>query len=339
MGIKSIDDVDVEKLKEELLSQTVNTEETRDGVSKYNDSGDRIYMKMNGVEYWEGSLSDKTKVKIVAEDGILEEVNLENPEAREKFSFLPNEKFNHSDGSTKWFRFNEDGERLYFKSKYGEKVEETIYDPRFKNKKIKHTITINGEPYLKETWDHTDNGELKYYRKDKNGSFILENIYEYDDKNRVIHTIQINAYGKIEITNEYDDKDRLIKKVKIVNETNKSEEIFKYDDNDKFVYHKSINNDGSVDEIIKDYDEEGRITKEETKHDGKTIKKEETTYEGDITKIHTWTEQKETWEEKQNYAILLKKERSLLDFKPFADLLDTNRIPIITTIDNRHLRI
>jgi len=51
--------------------------------------------------------------------------------------------------------------------------------------------------------------------------------------------------------------------------------------------------------------------------------------------IHTWSEKTETWEEKQNYAILLRKERSLKDFKYFADLLDKNKIPIITTIDNR----
>ena len=310
MGIKSIDDVDVEKLKEELLSQTVNTEETRDGVSKYNDSGDRIYMKSYDVEQWGGTLSDKTKVKIVTNNGVLEILKLINPETRESFKFLHSEKFDFIDDSNEWIKLKENGDPLYSKIQYGGRVDESTYDPIL-NKKIKLISTIDGKPHIREMWKYYDNGNLKHYLKEE-GNSIEETTNYYDDDNKLIRTIRIDSYGKTEYTYEYDDKGRVIKET----------ESYGGVDNKATVY---------------EYDDEGRITREETTNGGETTKIEETTYEGDITKIFIWTELLDTWIEKEDIRIVLKKQRNknLKDFEYFRDLIDVEKLPIVTLFDYR----
>jgi len=204
MEIKSIDDIDIDALLDDLRSKTTENTVTGDF---YDESGELVFSETYGGE-WKLNSGETIELEI---DGDLDEdyevdiLKITSPDGRYAFYY---NRYHNMLG--KWTEYDENGELKYKKGidSFGNTREEYELEP---NNKRKYHIKsyFNGElrmEHIKE-YEDEDHERLLSDIKIKDGEIVSELEQKYNDEGRIIYS-KDSSRGIIEIEkfHEYDDE-------------------------------------------------------------------------------------------------------------------------------------
>jgi len=218
MEIKSIDDIDIDALLDDLRSKTTENTVTGDF---YDESGELVFSETYGGE-WKLNSGETIELEI---DGFLDEdyeiktLKITSPDERYEFYY----KKHHN--ISKWTEYDKYDEPKYAK-------------------------IIDGFGHVKEYYELEPNNVRKYHTKTYfEGELILERIKEYedDDHERLISDILIKN-GEIvsKLEQEYDDNGRIIHSKDTSRDIVDIEKFYEYNDEGYRILFKEFRNNGEL---------------------------------------------------------------------------------------------
>jgi len=211
LGIKTIDDVDVDGIINELESN---------GFSQ---------QKVDGFYIWEGTLSDGTEATIKKNGG------------GELFSVMLINGLSgylHQDGYDVWQQKNEDGEVIFRrdKNKTKDRVEKREYHPVL-NKITHESEYVDGDLVKEKSFEYNDKGQL-VSTKTKHRDSISDYTSDYIYNESGVLTKRITKTTLSTKEELFDSNGNVVEKNTTAKNGEKSKDIFEYDDNGKLIYHE-----------------------------------------------------------------------------------------------------